>query len=655
LATNVIKVLKHSFELTESDSESEHPGYYICIFSGYRPPSTGHKHGELGSIRQEFFLYPSELDQALSHIEEEAGKGREVYFCAHLLTQPKRQKQYAAPIICLYVDGDKATVTEDMPKPTLTLETSPGRYQYFYKLNKAIDPYEAERLNKKLANAIDADLSGWDLTQVMRLPDTQNHKYEGTPTVKLKELREESYDPDQLKANLLPLPISENTHKEYTYDNSEPPVVLEAGDLKVWNGEKPKYADNGEVDRSASLLKIGRVLFDAGATRNTILNALRERDKSLGWSKYTDRPDSEKQYHKIVDELESKGRNTQSQDSDYGETRYDYVDTLPLIEFMKLGEIAKNGIEPPEELVPGIIQVGKTHRIVSGAGNGKTWLALYLAKEVITQGKTVLYLDKENGSKTIVERLFDGFNADSKEVDELLYYAPFPSLSTQEGLTEYVSVLDKIKPSLIIFDSWIGFLSDLGYDENSNSDVAEWCVKFLDVPKKQGIAVVILDHVNKDGKEKGASKKRDDVAVQWDLKKMKPFDRGRVGEIELKLVKDRDGWFTKPVRFSVGGTKEGFVFLRSDEAALGSGTASLGMKELTDKESEAYRVLKEKFGSKGAADTKWKNACMEPGENGMGKGTYYRAKNGLLRNGHVIKKEKLFYPAALSLEVDNVA
>lgn len=91
----------------------------------------------------------------------------------------------------------------------------------------------------------------------------------------------------------------------------EPPVELGPEALKVWRGEKPKAKDTGELDRSGSLVKVGRVLYDAGATRTAIVGALAERDQALGWRKYTGRHDAGQRYHEIVDELERNGRNAQ--------------------------------------------------------------------------------------------------------------------------------------------------------------------------------------------------------------------------------------------------------------------------------------------------------------------------------------------------------
>ena len=88
----------------------------------------------------------------------------------------------------------------------------------------------------------------------------------------------------------------------------EPPIELGPEALRVWRGEKPVLTDVGRVDRSRSLVYIGRVVYDAGGTRPLIVRTLRERDEALGWRKYAGRSDAEQRYHEIVDELEKNGR-----------------------------------------------------------------------------------------------------------------------------------------------------------------------------------------------------------------------------------------------------------------------------------------------------------------------------------------------------------
>jgi len=91
--------------------------------------------------------------------------------------------------------------------------------------------------------------------------------------------------------------------------SSEPPVKLDERGYEAWRGDLPKIKD-GKIDRSVSLLQIGRALFDAGANGAVIEEALRERDQALGWEKYSGRDDAGGRYAEIVNELEKNGRNT---------------------------------------------------------------------------------------------------------------------------------------------------------------------------------------------------------------------------------------------------------------------------------------------------------------------------------------------------------
>jgi len=138
----------------------------------------------------------------------------------------------------------------------------------------------------------------------------------------------------------------------------EPPVELSVRALGVWRGEKPKTKATGEIDRSGSLVKIGRVLYDAGATRSAVVTALAERDESLAWRKYTGRADADNRYHEIVDELESNGRNRRARMSvDAGGVKRDNLPTI-VVNNRQLPEVTAEAIEalaahndPPEIFV----------------------------------------------------------------------------------------------------------------------------------------------------------------------------------------------------------------------------------------------------------------------------------------------------------------
>ncbi len=119
----------------------------------------------------------------------------------------------------------------------------------------------------------------------------------------------QAWDPEVIDQAIPELPEPLREAREGYAD--DPPVELAPEALRVWRGEKPKLKDDGRTNRSSTLVKIGRVLYDAGATRRVIVAALSERDATLGYRKYTERADAEERYHEIVDELESNGRNGQ--------------------------------------------------------------------------------------------------------------------------------------------------------------------------------------------------------------------------------------------------------------------------------------------------------------------------------------------------------
>jgi hypothetical protein len=118
--------------------------------------------------------------------------------------------------------------------------------------------------------------------------------------------RPQAWDPEVIDQAIPELPKAVRNGDRQA---ETPPLALDAASYHVWCGKEPKLKDGGQIDRSGSLVKIGRVLYDAGGERPLIVQALRERDEVLGWRKYTGRHDAEQRYHEIVDELERNGRN----------------------------------------------------------------------------------------------------------------------------------------------------------------------------------------------------------------------------------------------------------------------------------------------------------------------------------------------------------
>ncbi len=281
----------------------------LAIFSARRSKD------RLVEPRTDYFTLPNQAEAAAAHAVTEAGKGRETYACAHLLTERRRVKEAAAPVTALWADGDLGQIPAGFAPPSLRVASSPGREQWYWRLTRPITPAQAEDLNRRIAHLTGADGSGWDLGQLLRIPGTPNRKYPDAPLVRTVHAGPETYDPDDLDRLLpaLPPPATTVPRTEPAPGDDggvEPPVRLDTAGLALWRGEwfARKHDAPGEVDRSESLWRLACVLDEAGATASTIAAALAERDMTLGWEKYAGRRDAAEQYAAIVAKLAQRTR-----------------------------------------------------------------------------------------------------------------------------------------------------------------------------------------------------------------------------------------------------------------------------------------------------------------------------------------------------------
>ena len=293
---------------------------YIALLSGLRVDR------RLVEPRNAFYRWPHDGRSAARWVRGQAERGRELYHCAHLLGATRRRKEDALPLASLYADVDQGEIRAGVREPTLVVESSPGKLQAYWRLTEPVAPLVGEELNRRLAYALGADPSGWDLTQLLRVPGTRNHKYPDAPLVRVLSLSAARYEP-ALFAGLPPAPARERTRQperrvlpRSVMSRAEPPVKLSRPGLAVWSGQDVKYTLEGRVDRSASLLRIARVLYEAGMESQAIVVALVERDRALGWEKYSGRRDAAAQYAAIVAAV-ARGSRTRRRTQMSGEER----------------------------------------------------------------------------------------------------------------------------------------------------------------------------------------------------------------------------------------------------------------------------------------------------------------------------------------------
>jgi hypothetical protein len=159
-----------------------HEGY-LCL---------ARKNPHTKELREQYFSYPTQLEDALNWIDEYV-PNHDLYFCAQLLTEKRRKKEFIKEVALLWADLDPCPPEKLKVAPSVVLTTSDGRSQAIWRLEEAIDAFDAEDFSRRIAywhKADGVDQSGWDLTQLLRVPFTFNFKYPAPhPTVDITSVK----------------------------------------------------------------------------------------------------------------------------------------------------------------------------------------------------------------------------------------------------------------------------------------------------------------------------------------------------------------------------------------------------------------------------------------------------------------------------------
>lgn len=166
---------------------------YVCI-------ATLESTGE--NFKERFFSYPEQLPNMIDFIDKYT-PSHNVYFCPQLLRSPKRTKDNVTLCTAAWSDLDECDPANLIVKPSILVESSPLRYQAYWLFEDVQDSERAEGISRRIAyyhSFEGADRSGWDLTQLLRVPGTYNRKHEyGEAAVKVVEINRNKYRLDDFK------------------------------------------------------------------------------------------------------------------------------------------------------------------------------------------------------------------------------------------------------------------------------------------------------------------------------------------------------------------------------------------------------------------------------------------------------------------------
>ena len=486
------------------------PGY-VSLACGY---SKGK--GQKGAWEDSIFHYPHDKDKIEEWFECKSKEECNLYWCPVVFSKARRKKEYALGSTVLYADLDEVDpreLQEDI-QPTVAWKSSENRYQALWRLDKLAGPLELESLNKRLAYFTGADKSGWDLTQVLRIPGTINYQYgSGVQGQLLWENNELAFETESFE-EVLPV-INEvstkiSSEQETTFELIAKYKNQIPQEIRSLLQYPPEQVTPGK--RSEVLFKIESALVEAKIPIEDIYAMV----QGSSWNKFRTRPDERERlmseirlayskhqtgYIREISEEESEFFNVESMEDLLGRPR------------TKSGWMVKgfwlkgsNGIVAGE---PKTFKSTLTLDLAISIASGRPFLDRYPVEET----GPVLIIQNENAEWIIqdrLERMMVGkdlvgnviIDEKGKELDITFPpNVPVHFLNNQGfdfGLDEHREKLEehikRIKPVMVIFDPlYLMFEGDI----NSAKEVQPILKWLTEVKNKYKTAVIVVHHFRK--------------------------------------------------------------------------------------------------------------------------------------------------------------
>lgn len=394
--------------------------------AGYHEGPNRPKTDERGSS----FKWPEDRPEIISHLRDNLAKGHDVYWCPSLFEYPQRRSSYAMDEHALWADLDEVDPTKLDLEPTIAWESSPERYQALWLASEG-DFQGASwpgNENQRLTYSIGADQSGWDTTQLLRLPGWPNFKPERieanggvAPLGKLLWTTGPSYSVSDFHT----LPevkgaiVSELTEAlEAEVEAVDKFKALARIRVKL-NHTARELLNAREIsgDRSSNMWYLMRCLADAGATVTEVVAIVRP----TVWNKFANRADEMK---RLINEA-SKAVASRSEET-VQELEYEEERKVPT----RLGDLLRN-IKRPVWLIESVLTEGACGFIAGEPKTWKSWLGYDMAMSVATGADflgyfrvanpgPVLYIQEEDPLpvlKTRGAKIWQGKSVDKLELD----------------------------------------------------------------------------------------------------------------------------------------------------------------------------------------------------------------------------------------------
>lgn len=192
------------------------------------------------------FTTVSQIEKYLNYCRFRNASGWNIYITPSVLkpfAQNRRKESFCPHQKVIYLDCDAPSCLNDIksryPYPTLVVRTSKGRYQIYWRLSEAVTLSDQEKLMRRLARDLGADIAATDVSRVLRFPSFWNRKQNRNHTVDIVFVRDWAVSYLSLSKALTSEDASSFPLPETFSSTRKPPRVLESSvDEKLWRENK---------------------------------------------------------------------------------------------------------------------------------------------------------------------------------------------------------------------------------------------------------------------------------------------------------------------------------------------------------------------------------------------------------------------------------
>ena len=215
----------------------------------------------------------------------------------------------------------------------------------------------------------------------------------------------------------------------------------------------------------------------------------------------------------------------------------------PLADYVvTVGELRRMPITPREALVEPFLTSSSLNMVVAPRGIGKTWFTWEMACSLtlgrkflaweVSRPASVLVVDGEMPTAELQSRaafLLGDANPERLHIlpSEALWKEGCPlNLNDPMHQARVDEAIAAVKPEVLILDNISSLTS--GLDENGNTEqdsILGWLMKL----RHQGLCVILVHHVGKNGSQRGASRREDPLDTVIRLTVPQSRDESRAG------------------------------------------------------------------------------------------------------------------------------